>query len=92
MDYKLDDIQAGGASGLDAFFESSPQVVTPLGQVPRVAQAPQRVKVASLAQLNGFVRVSSETLIHKATQDFWNIERVGDDYYIERVVGDMVKG
>jgi hypothetical protein len=92
-DFKLGDIQ-GGASGMDAFFEREPQMITPPGQkVAAVAKSP-RVKVGSLTQLNGFHRLSAETLVHKSTNDLWSIKRENDGYYIERLFQDgaPVKG
>lgn len=91
MNYKLDKIQTTVATGLDAFFQSESQIVTPINPAPVVAKtaaAKGRVKVGSLAQLNGFERVSSETLIQKATKDLWTIKREGNDYYIERLFED----
>src|SRR5258706_12181262 len=88
-DFKLDQIQSIVASGMDSFFESEPQMVTPLGQeVKTAAVKPRRVKIGSLVQLNGFERVSSETLIHKSTKDLWAIKKEGDDFYIERLFQD----
>jgi len=87
-DFKLDQIQ-GTASGMDAFFESEPQIVTPLGQkTAAVAKKPARVKVGSLAQLSDFRRTSAETLIHKSTQDLWSIRKEGEDFFIERLFQD----
>ena len=86
MDFKLDQIQ-GGSSGLDAFFSREPEVITPTGQKTAAAK-PQRLKVASLAQLNGFVRISNETLVHKSTQDFWSIAKDKEGFVIERLVNN----
>lgn len=90
MTFKLDELQTTVASGMDSFFESEPQMVTPLGQemAKAAAKKPARVKVGSLSQLNGFERVSSETLIQKSTKDLWAITREGNDYYIERLFQD----
>ncbi len=95
-DFKLGDIQ-GSTSGLDAFFETTPQIVTPTkvasGPV-KLPPKPARMKVASLDQLSGFTRVSAEALIHKSNQDLWALKREGNDYYIERLFqdGDPLKG
>lgn len=91
-DFKLGDIQ-GGASGMDAFFEREPQMITPPGQKTAVAK-PHRVKVGSLGQLDGFHRLSAETLVHKSTNDLWSIKQETDGYYIERLFQDgaPVKG
>ena len=88
MNYKLDNIEAGGTSGMDAFFEDNPQVVSPVGQAKTAAQKPPRIKVGSVAQLDGFKRISAETLINKSTNDLWAIQKDGDDFFIERLFQD----
>jgi hypothetical protein len=91
-DFKLGDIQ-GGSSGMDAFFENEPSMITPFGQ--KAAAVPkQRIKVGSLAQLEGFHRISAETLVHKSTQDLWSIKNQGGEFIIERLFqdGTPVKG
>lgn len=85
--FKLDQIQTG-PSGLDAFFEREPQILQPFGQKSASSPKPTRVKVGSLAQLNGFSRISAETLVHKSTQDLWSITREGGDLYIQRLFSD----
>lgn len=80
------------SSGLDAFLASEPSIVTP-GKV--ASATPHRVRVGSLSQISGFVRVSSDTLVNKATQDLWALKKEGDDYFIERLFqddGQPVKG
>ena len=86
-DFKLDQIQMG-ASGMDAFFEQEPQLIRPLGQKVASVSKPPRIKVGSLAQLDGFNRLSAETLIHKSTQDLWSITNEGGDLYIQRLFSD----
>lgn len=86
-DFRLGSIQTGEATGLDAFFASEPQVVSPVGTA-KAASKPARVKVASLSQLNGFTRVSAETLINKSTNDLWAIRKDGDSFLIERLFQD----
>ena len=89
MNYKFEDMQSVVATGMDAFFQSEPQIVNPIGTVVKTAaKPPARVKVGSLVQLNGFERVSAETLIHKSTQDLWAIKREGTEYFIERLFQD----
>lgn len=92
--YNLGDIGTA-TSGLDAFFASEPQIVTPAGQAKTAAQKPMRQKVASLQQLDAFQRVSAETLVHKSTNDLWTLRKEGEDFYIERLFqdnGEPVKG
>jgi hypothetical protein len=86
-DFKLDQIQTG-SSGMDAFFEQEPQMIQPFGQKAAATTRPPRIKVGSLAQLNGFNRISAETLIHKSTQDLWTITNEGGDLYIQRLFSD----
>lgn len=94
--YNLGEIDGGGASGLDAFFASEPRIVTPMATsdrpmgpvVMKAAAAPVRTKVASLQQLDGFQRLSAETLVHKSTNDLWSLRKEGDDFYIERLFQD----
>jgi hypothetical protein len=93
-DFKLDHIQ-GSASGMDAFFEAEPQIITPLGQKTAAAAKPVSIRVASLNQLDGFRRLSAETLVNKSTQDLWSLRKEGEDYFIERLFqdsGSPVKG
>lgn len=85
--YDLSAIENTG-SGLDAFFAGEPQIVTPTGQAKTAAAKPPRQKVASLAQLSGFERVSSDTLVHKSTQDLWALRKEGEGYFIERLFQD----
>lgn len=94
--YNLGNIEAE-ASGLDAFFASEPQIITPAETSDRpmgsnttkvASKPPMRTKVASLQQLDGFDRVSSETLIHRSTNDLWSLRKEGEDYFIERLFQD----
>jgi hypothetical protein len=84
-DFKLDFEQS--ASGLDAFFASEPAVVSPYGAKVATAK-PMRRKVGSIADLNGFARASSDTLVHKSTNDLWALKQDGQSYYIERLFND----
>jgi hypothetical protein len=84
-DFNLETLETTAASGLDAFFEQEPQVV---GLPPKQAkERPQRRQVASLRDLAEFKRVAADTLIHKATRDFWALKPNGDGtYQIERLI------
>jgi hypothetical protein len=89
MNFKLSSIEIAPASGLDAFLDSNPSVVDPFGApaTPRAIQAADRKAISTLADLAGFTRVASDTLIHKSTQDFWALKKGdGGDYYIERLI------
>jgi hypothetical protein len=85
-EFKLDFEQS--ASGLDAFFASEPAVISPHGQAVTAAKKPARIKVGSLHDLNGFVRASADTLVHKSTNDLWALRQEGEGYFIERLFND----
>jgi hypothetical protein len=87
-DFKLSDFESGRASGMDSFFETEPEIISPTGTV-KAASAPKRVKVASLDQLKGFQRVSSDTLVNKATQELWSIAKdTSGDFFVQRLFQD----
>lgn len=88
-DFKIESIE-GLSSGLDAFFEREPAVITPFGQEVQktAATKPGRMKVASLSDLNGFVRSSSDTLVHKSTKELWALRQNGEGYFVERLFND----
>lgn len=86
-DFKLEQFETGGAVGIDALFAADPQIVSPVGQA-KIASGPKRFRVNSLQQLQGFVRVASDTLINKANNDLWTIKKEGDSFFIERLFQD----
>lgn len=87
-DYDLSQIESSNG-GLDAFFASDARLVTPPSQKAAAAPPPpQRVKVGSLDKLNGFQRISSDTLVHKSTNDLWALRQDGGSYFIERLFQD----
>jgi hypothetical protein len=74
--------EAQGSSGLDAFLESEPVVITPV-------KTAARIKVAKIADLQGFTRISNETLVRKSEQDLWSIKKEADGtLFIERMFDD----
>jgi len=78
--FDLGGFEVQGSAGLDAFFAREPAIVTPSKGMRRVA---------SLQDLNGFVRLSNDTLIHKADRDLWAIRRQGDgSMFVERMFDD----
>lgn len=81
MDFDLSDLQVSGATGLDALFQREAHIVSPFKT--------GRAKVASLQDLTGFLRLSSETLIHKSNNDLWSLKKEADgNYFIERLFDD----
>ena len=68
-------------SGLDAFLAESQ------GQTVAVRQAASsRVRVASLQQLQGFVRTAEDMLVHKSNRDLWALRQdQSGEFYIERM-------
>jgi len=80
--FDLSGLEVSGATGLDALFEREPHIVKP-------HQKSGRTKVASVGQLDGFMRLSAETLIHKSNRDLWSLKKEADgQYYIERLFDD----
>ena len=47
-----------------------------------------QVKVGSLGDLTDFLKVSKDTLVHKSTKDIWSFKKEGDEYVIERMLGE----
>lgn len=86
-DFKMDQFETGGATGIDALFEAEPEMVSPAGQA-KTASAPKRTRIGSLQQLDGFVRVAADTLINRATNDLWALRKEGDQFFIERLFQD----
>ncbi len=56
----LKDAEVADVCGLDSFL-------TP------VQPLPDKVKIASIGDLSEFLRISSDTLVHKAEKDLWRI-------------------
>lgn len=84
-DFKFDNYETAGAAGLDALLAAEPELTSPVGQSKKAAT---RLKVASLEQLQGFKRVSGETLVNKSTRDLWAIRQEGQEFFIERLFQD----
>jgi hypothetical protein len=79
-DFDMATFEVQGSTGLDAYFARDPSIVTPVGS---------RRKIATLQDLSGFVRVSNETLIHRADRDLWAISRQEDGtMFVERQFDD----
>lgn len=98
-DFDLGDIQVSGGSGIDSMFEREAQQTEVTGKVgldalfdqaPHIVSASKgRRKVASLGDLEGFLRLSAETLIHRSERDLWSISKEADgDFYIQRLFDD----
>jgi hypothetical protein len=78
--FELSAMETQPAPGLDALFEQQPTIVE---------ASSHRKRVASVADLKPFVRVSTETLIHKSQRDLWTIRKESDgQFYIERLFDD----
>ena len=78
--FDLSTFEVQGSAGLDALLEREPQMVTPKSA---------RRKLASLQDLAGFSRLSTETLIHKADRDLWSLKKDADgSLFVERMFAD----
>ena len=79
--FDLANFEVQGSVGLDALLEQEPQIVTPSKTARR--------KVASIQDLAGFTRLSTELLIHKADKDLWSIKKDADgSLFVERMFDD----
>lgn len=78
-DFDFAHFEVAASTGMDALFSREPQIVSPT----------KRVRVASIQQLAGFERLSSETLIHKSDRDLWSIGKDAQgSLVIERMFDD----
>lgn len=89
-DFDLGDLEVKNG-GLDSFLGGNPELITPTSALPKVGAVAQpsrrgRVKIASLSQLNGFIRTAEDTLIHKSDRDLWALRKDNSgEFYIERM-------
>lgn len=58
------------------------------GSKRTAAAAKSRIRVASLGDLTDFLRIGSDTLVHKATQDLWKLTKDPQGFVIERLFDD----
>lgn len=78
--FDFSDFEVSGAEGLDRLLSDQPQLVT-----PKTA----RRKVAKVADLKEFERISSEQLIHRSQKDLWTLKKEADgSFWVERLFDD----
>ena len=87
---KIEDFKFSSSS-IDDFYKSNKPKVSSSGLLP------SKMRVASKQDLNGFMKISKDTLIHVSQQDFWKLAQDSEtgEYYIERLTDDTngpVKG
>ena len=76
---KIEDFRFSSSS-IDDFY-SPPNFI-------KVAKS-NRIRIASASDLNGFIKLSSNKLVHVSNQDFWKLSQdEGGDYFIERIMDD----
>jgi hypothetical protein len=47
------------------------------------------IRVASLGDLSGFLRVSNNLLVHKCTKDLWSVTKTADgEFEVDRLFND----
>lgn len=88
--YDVGQMEMGAAPGLDSLFAREESLVRPL----KVASG--RTKIASMSDLKPFLRLSSDTLIHKSDRELWSLKKEADgSFFVERLFddnGDPLKG
>ena len=52
------------------------------------ASMPNMMRVASMGDLSNFLKIGSDTLVHKATKDLWKLSQDSSGYKIERLFND----
>lgn len=74
--FKIEDFRFSSSS-IDDFY-------TPI-KPTRLASS--RIRIASAADLNGFIRVSSNKLVRVSQNDFWKLAKDDEtgEYFIERL-------
>ena len=81
MTFDLSQLEMSGALGLDALFQREAHILTP--------HPTGRTKVAAIKDLHNFVRLGSDTLIHRSDRDLWALKKEADgNYFIERLFDD----
>ena len=76
------------SSGMDAFLTDAPTLVERL-KLPHNEFPVSNIKIASVGDLAGFARVSSNTLVRLAERDLWSIEEDDDgEIVISRLFKD----
>jgi hypothetical protein len=79
-EFDLSGIQGQGSPGLDALFQQEPHLVR---------TTTNRRVVASISDLKNFMRISSETLVHKSDKELWTLRKEADGkFYVERLFDD----
>ena len=82
-EFDFSKLEMSGATGLDALFQREAQILSP----HKTSEG--RKKVASIQDLSGFVRLSSDTLIHRSDRDLWALKKEADgNYFVERLFDD----
>jgi len=54
----------------------------------KIVASAGRVRVADVHQLAGFQFIAEDQLVHVSQQDFWQLGKDGEGFYIERLVDD----
>lgn len=69
------------SSGMDSFLGGSEGDAEIEG-----SSLPDKMRVASVGQLSGFVRVANDTLVRKSERDLWSLKRTEEgEWEIERL-------
>jgi hypothetical protein len=82
-DYDLSVIEGQDSVGVDTYLS---------GSIPdkKASMGNGRRKIASLGDLDGFLRTSADTLIHKADRDLWSIKRTSaGEMFVERLFDEQ---
>lgn len=77
------------AAGLDSLKEAEGKEEEVCGLdsflAPKMVTSGEKIKIASLGDLSGFLRISNDVLVNKAQRDLWKISENGGQVVIERL-------
>ena len=89
--FDMTEIEHDSASGMDTFFQDVDYEKASFDKAASVGkkELPDRMKVSSVSQLDGFSRIASDTLVRVSEKDLWALEENEQgEFTIERLYDD----
>ena len=81
----------GAAPSIDMHLKAKPfgEAFETVRKVARTEPTVTSMRVASLGDLTGFLRVAEHVLVHKSTRDLWQVAKTADgNYDVTRLFDD----
>lgn len=89
--FDMADVEHDSASGMDAVFQDIDYEKASFDKAASAGkkELPDRMKVSSVTQLEGFSRIASDTLVRVSEKDLWALKEDEDgEFTIERLYDD----